>query len=84
MAAVRAAPLVRLGGRRGGGGRGGGGCSGRKSVSLESALICSWDVPCRDRKRHNEYTYEEGNSLTECRKCPLTGKQHRFQVIRLL
>lgn len=63
MAAVRAAPLVRLGGRRGGGGRGGGGCSGRKSVSLESALICNWDVPYRHRRRHDEYTYKEGKSL---------------------
>lgn len=81
MAAVRAAPLVRLGGRRGGGGRGGGGCSGRKSVSLESVLICSWDVPCRDRKRHNEFIHEEGNSLRKCRRCPLKGKQHRLHVI---
>lgn len=56
MAAGRAAPLVRLGGRRGGGGRGGGGCSGRKSVSLESALICNWDVPCRNRERLNAHT----------------------------
>lgn len=79
LAAVRAAPLVRLGGRRGGGGRGGGGCSGRKSVSLESALICNWDVPCRDRKRRNEH--EDRNGLRECSKLTLPGKQHKFQVI---
>lgn len=80
LAAVRATPLVRLGGRRGGGGSGGGGCSGRKRVSLESALICNWDEPCRDRKRHNEYTHEERNSLTECRKCSLGRKEHGLQI----
>lgn len=81
LAAGRAAPLVRLGGRRGGGGRGGGGCSGRKRVSLESALICNWDVPCRDRERHNEYMYKEGSILTEWWEVPLKGKQHSIQVI---
>lgn len=70
LAAGRPAPLVRLGGRRGGGGRGGGGCSGRKSVSLESALICNWDVPCRDRERHNENTNKEGSILTEWWEVP--------------
>lgn len=79
LAAVRATPLVRLGGRRGGGGSGGGGCSGRKRVSLESALICNWDEPCRDRKKHNEYTQKEGNTLTECRKCSLR-KEHGLQI----
>lgn len=80
LAAVRATPLVRLGGRRGGGGSGGGGCSGKKRVSLESALICNWDEPCRNRKRHHEYTQEERNRLTECRNCPLRRKEHKFQI----
>lgn len=68
LAAVRATPLERLEGRRGGGGSGGGGCSGTNRVSLESALICNWDEPCMDRRRHHEYPQEEGNSLTERRK----------------